>query len=322
MKRSFFLPLPVPFPFKKKMPSVITIGESLLEIIFLNNQPSIAIPGGSVLNTAVSLGRSGIKTCFSGVVGKDLAGDYIDDFLKDNGIDTRYFKLQHNRQTPASLAFTRPDSTYYQFYRCNAPHIEDYFLPETKEDDILLIGSWFAVNPENAPLLLPYLRHSANKGTLIYYDLNFRKNHLKDLAGSISNILEIIQLADIIKVSEEDLENVFGSEDIHTLYDKLCPDTEKFFIKTSGAKAVIVKSNDFSFEVAVPPIIPISTIGAGDSFNAGLLHYLIHEKLHRKELAGLAKTDWHQIITRGIRFSQEVCNSKENYIPVDFRCDD
>ena len=67
------------------MRKVIGIGETVLDIIFRNEQPISAIPGGSTFNAIISLGRSGIETGFISETGNDRVGRNIIQFLRDNG---------------------------------------------------------------------------------------------------------------------------------------------------------------------------------------------------------------------------------------------
>ena len=67
------------------MRKVIGIGETILDILFKNNQPTVAVPGGSVFNGLVSLGRAGANVTFISEVGGDRVGDIILNFMKENG---------------------------------------------------------------------------------------------------------------------------------------------------------------------------------------------------------------------------------------------
>ena len=69
------------------MRKVIGIGETILDIVFKNNQPTKAVPGGSVFNGLISLGRAGVDTTFISEVGNDRVGKTILDFMKDNGVN-------------------------------------------------------------------------------------------------------------------------------------------------------------------------------------------------------------------------------------------
>jgi len=70
------------------MRKIYGIGETVLDIIFKNNQPQAAKAGGSVLNSVVSMGRMNLPVSFISEYGQDDVGTLIDDFLKSNGVDS------------------------------------------------------------------------------------------------------------------------------------------------------------------------------------------------------------------------------------------
>ena len=85
------------------MRKIIGIGETILDIIFRNNQPSHAVPGGSTFNTLISLGRLGVPATFISEIGKDTVGDIILDFMKKNGVSTENLDI--------TTSFPKKDST-------------------------------------------------------------------------------------------------------------------------------------------------------------------------------------------------------------------
>ena len=87
------------------MRKVIGIGETILDIIFENEQPQRAVVGGSVLNGMVSLSRLGVPVTFISEVGSDRVGDIVFDFMHENGMTTNHVERFHARKSPVSLAF-------------------------------------------------------------------------------------------------------------------------------------------------------------------------------------------------------------------------
>ena len=67
------------------MRKVIGIGETILDILFRNNQAATSVPGGSTFNSMISLGRVGVPSCFLSEIGDDKVGSIVRSFLKDNG---------------------------------------------------------------------------------------------------------------------------------------------------------------------------------------------------------------------------------------------
>ena len=104
------------------MRKVIGIGETVLDIIFKDNKPVEAVPGGSTFNAITSLGRCGVNTSFISEAGNDHVGKYIIDFLKDNGVNADnistflilshlYHSLSSMRRMMPSISSTKTTHT-------------------------------------------------------------------------------------------------------------------------------------------------------------------------------------------------------------------
>ena len=87
------------------MRKVIGIGETVLDIIFKNDRPIGAVPGGSVFNGIISLGRAGVSTTFIGEAGNDRVGRRTTDFLRANGVNADNINVYPGSKSPISLAF-------------------------------------------------------------------------------------------------------------------------------------------------------------------------------------------------------------------------
>ena len=87
------------------MRQVIGIGETILDIIFQNNQPHVAVPGGSTFNSMVSLSRVGIPVSFMSELGEDRVGKMICDFMRSNGMTTDFMDCSLDMKSLVSLVF-------------------------------------------------------------------------------------------------------------------------------------------------------------------------------------------------------------------------
>ncbi|MCF0160869.1 MAG: carbohydrate kinase, partial [Bacteroidaceae bacterium] len=83
---------------------------------------------------------------------------------------------------------------------------------------------------------------------------------------------------------------------------------------TDGAKDIRIHTPEFHLTFPVEQIPTVSTVGAGDSFNAGFVYGLIREQIGKEKLSKLQSEDWARLVEYGQRFSREVCQSMENYI--------
>ena len=145
------------------MRKVIGIGETVLDIIFKNEQPIGAVPGGSVFNGLISLGRSGINTTFISETGNDRVGRNIIQFLKDNHVDASNISVYPETKSPVSLAFLNDQNdAEYIFYKDHPHDRLDFVYPDIQPDDIVMYGSYYAVNPVIRPQTKTSLEHARN----------------------------------------------------------------------------------------------------------------------------------------------------------------
>lgn len=295
------------------------IGETVYDIIFKEDQPLSAVPGGSAFNSIISLGRSGIPTSFIGQVGDDHVGQLMVNFLQDNNVDATYVNIQQNTKSHLSLAFlNEQNDAQYQFYKDhNSVQLGDA-LPQLQQGDVVLFGSFFAINPLIRPQVRKFLSMAKANGAIIYYDINFRKPHIADLDRTMQNIIENYGFADVVRGSTEDFGNMIGITDAQQIYhehlSKYCPN----FICTDGAGSIKVITPNFQATYPVKKIETVSTIGAGDSFNAGFVHGLIKEDISKQQFAQLDEAQWAKLVAYGQAFSSRVCQSIYNYVEKGF----
>lgn len=126
------------------MGKIYGVGETVLDIIFRNNKPEMATPGGSVLNALVSLGRLGVDASFISEYGEDNAGKYIDLYLKENQVNTDLVHRSSDYKTSLALAFLdEKNDASYSFYKDIPEKRLAGVEIDFEEDDIFLFGSFF-----------------------------------------------------------------------------------------------------------------------------------------------------------------------------------
>ena len=300
------------------MRKIYGIGETVYDIIFKDGQPQAAKPGGSMLNAMVSVGRAGLPAGFISDYGRDDVGQLIDDFLESNGVDTSSVCRFQNGKTALALAFLNQNNdARYTFYREFPAERLTMQAPDFNSDDILLFGSFYAITPEIRETLLGLVMAAKDKGALIIYDPNFRKAHLAELETLKPYIIENMQMADLVKGSDEDFSVIFGTSSPEEAYQAIsgyCP----CLVCTENSKGVQVITPSASVRFPARKITPVSTIGAGDNFNAGMITSLYHQNITRDNLVKLDSLAWTPVISMAVDFATEVCLSYENYISTNF----
>lgn len=301
------------------MRKVIGIGETILDIIFEGNRPSAAVPGGSVFNGIVSLGRAGVNVCFISETGNDRVGNIILEFMRENGIPTEHVNVFPDGKSPVSLAFLNEQSdAEYIFYKDYPKQRLDVSFPEIREDDIVIVGSYYALNPVLREKIVELLEMAREKKAIIYYDPNFRSSHKDEAIKLTSTIIENLEYADIVRGSAEDFFYMYGLSDTDKIYkDKIqfyCPT----FICTAGAEQISLRTGSYKRDYPIEPLNAVSTIGAGDNFNAGLIYGMLKYDVRHRDLGNLGEETWDKIIGCGKSFAAEVCKGFSNSISKEF----
>ena len=303
------------------MRKVIGIGETVLDIIFKNEQPIGAYPGGSAFNALISLGRCGVDATFIGEAGHDRVGEHIIRFLRENGVNADHVNVFADSKSPISLAFLdeRNDAEYI-FYK-DHPHDQlDFVYPDIQPDDIVLFSSFYAVNPVIRPQIVGLLEYARAHGAIIYYDVNYRSSHRNEVMKITPNYLENLEYADIVRGSREDFDVLYKMRDPAKIYTAEVSFYCKKFICTQGADTVELRADQgLKRSYPVPPTSTVSTVGAGDNFNAGFIYGLLKYGITRNDLAqGITPEQWDKVVACGMEFSADCCKSLFNYVSKEF----
>ena len=304
------------------MRKVIGIGETVLDIIFKDNQPIGAVPGGSTYNAMISLGRAGVPTQFISETGNDRVGQMIISFLKENGVDAEYINVFPDSKSPLSLAFlNEQNDAEYLFYKDHPNDQLDFVTPDVQPNDIVMFGSYYAINPVIRPQVQGFLEYARQKGAILYYDVNFRPSHKNEVMKLTPNILENLEMADIVRGSKEDFQVMYKKDDADKVYNAEISFYCKKFIYTQGSQPIELRA-DGGIRKSYPIVKTdniVSTIGAGDNFNAGLVYGMMKYNITRGNIErGLSEEQWDQLIACGQTFSAECCKSLNNYISPEF----
>jgi len=300
------------------MRKVFGFGETVLDIIFKDGEPVAAKPGGSVLNSFVSLGRLGWNPRFISEYAKDEVGGLIDSFLNENGVNTGFVNRFSDGKSALALAFLDgSNNASYTFYK----DFQDKRLHELPIDldagDIIVFGSIYASSPEVRNSIVRFLEMGKERGVLIVYDPNFRKAHLPEIEELRPRIIENIEYSDIIRGSDEDFDLIFGLNNPDKVADQIITGS-KLLLYTQNEGDVQIFHKSGRMALPAEKIEPVSTIGAGDNFNAGLLHFLLKNGITRRDFLEISKNELLMMARTGVNFASHVCQHYDNYISWDF----
>lgn len=295
---------------------IITIGETTFDIVFRNDVPVGAVVGGSVLNTSVSLGRMGMPVTFVSRVGNDKIGDLAIQFLKRNGIAIDHV-VRFEGNSRLSLAFLDgQNNAHYNFYKAQKTPELNY--PVLKHGDMVLFASTHAVRDEGRNALLLFLNQAHDMGIVTFYDPNIRNFTRLEMVEIRRKVEENIYLTKVLKGSDQDFLAIYDTADPELIFGKVNPCGVEALLMTSGKEPVVLKTTSITKCYPVPEINPVSTIGAGDNFTAGLIYGFARYKIDAESIRLIPEIIWDKVVQMAINFSTEVCISEENYISSSF----
>lgn len=291
---------------------VYTLGESLLDIIISTMDNVVIRPGGAMLNTAISLGRSKVGVSLITEMGDDDTSKMITSFLHDNNVDSRFLHRYTNNNTSLALAYLDKEKKPSYTFIKNYPEIRKLAnIPNFKEGDILLFGSLYSLDKDIRKSIFSIVSNASKKNVTVIYDPNIRNAHHLQDDELMRAVHENIKVADIIKGSDEDFINIFDTDDTLVQISELRKiNNEALIIITQGANGVIADFNKQTIDFPAIKTKVISTIGAGDAFNAGIIFALSNLSSKNDNLL----TNLETILKSGLKYSAEVCSSLDNYI--------
>lgn len=284
----------------------LVCGEALFDLFVdpTHSQPPnkvgfSAIAGGSPFNVAVGLSRLGICSGLLTGLTNDFLGQQLHRVLEKEGVSTRYLSsIPHASTTLSLVAVDDQGVPHYSFYGHNGA---DRLLESTEIDfnDLqgLHLGSYSLVVEPTASTLLKLVQAAPND-LLITLDPNVRLNVEPDLDIWKHRIAEFASHAHAIKVSEEDLGLLYPEKSAEEAAAGLLSEQTRLVFLTQGERGACVYSHQGRWHRPAPARTQvIDTVGAGDTFQAALITYLLEQALTLpQQLDALSPTQLHALL--------------------------
>jgi len=298
---------------------IYTIGETVLDIIINTMQTVQMRPGGSMLNTAISLGRLNIPVSHISLIANDKASEMLLSFFEENGVATNWLHRETGMKTSLALAFLDENrNADYSFYKEELTKTPDFFFPDVSPLDIVHFGSFFSLNPILHKPLHEFLINARKNGALILYDPNFRSPHLPQLHKLMPMIEANLSVAQIVKASNDDLENIFKVRTPIDAWKIINRYSVEILVYTMGANGSWVFTAEESLFVPSIKIELLSTIGAGDTFSAGIIFYMYKMMEQGIKYHQFSRAQWEKCLELATVFAAETCQSYDNYLSCSF----
>ncbi|MEO0344152.1 MAG: carbohydrate kinase [Pseudomonadota bacterium] len=257
---------------------ILCCGEALIDMIPNADGAFAPHTGGAIFNTAIGIGRQGATVGLLSGISNDVFGDLLSEKLEKSQVAKQYL-IRSDR--PTTLAFVKlvDGKASYAFYDENTAGrmIADKDLPDHLPKGIKALffgGISLAVEPCADTYLSALKQYSRNR--IIMVDPNIRPSFIEDESRYRDRMRNILDCADIIKISDEDLDWLDGSKrDRDTKAEEMLGNKTKLVCLTLGGDGVkAFHENGVQCAVRAPKKDVVDTVGAGDAFNAGVLTHL------------------------------------------------
>ena len=254
---------------------ILCCGEALIDMLPRTSTEGEACyapyAGGAVFNTAIALGRLGAKIGFYSGIAQDMMGEVLTETLVNSKVDTSTVVYSDRPSTVAFIKLVDGQATYAFYDENTAGRMlsKDDLPTEVAADTLFFGGISLPVDPCGATYEALCHREAANK--VIMIDPNIRPGFIRDEATYRARIEGMLAVADIIKVSDEDLTWLFGEGDMIDHAKKLISGGARLVCITEGAKGSYGITAENVVFVEAQKATVVDTVGAGDTFNAGVL---------------------------------------------------
>ena len=256
---------------------ILSCGEALIDMLPRTSVEGEACfapyAGGAVFNTAIALGRLGAPSAFFSGVSNDMLGEILADTLKASQVDTRFLARSDRPTTVAFVKLVNGQATYAFYDEATAGRmLSPSDLPTLPaEVSTLFFGGISLVNdPAASTYEALQAREAAARVTMI--DPNIRPGFIAGKEAEYrARISRMIGRADIVKLSDEDLHWLEGPGDLTALARRILAQGPKVIFITEGAKGARAVTATGERTVASQKVTVVDTVGAGDTFNAGVL---------------------------------------------------
>ncbi len=284
---------------------ILCCGEALVDMIERDtidgHKGYVPFAGGAVFNTAIALGRLGAPASFFTGLSTDLFGEILSKTLSESQVD---FSPSSMSSRPTTMAFVKlvNGNAKYTFYDEGTAGrmlaVED--LPDVALNVAAMHFSCISLIFEPCGSSYEALMQREHKTRVMSLDPNIRADFITDTQAHRARIQRMIAMADVVKVSDEDLEWIAGSTNHDATIAGWLKSGVKIVTVTRGAEGVDAFTARGKISVPARRVSVVDTIGAGDTFNAGFLDGLRLKNILTKEgVATLSESDLVFALNRG-----------------------
>lgn len=286
---------------------ILCCGEALIDMLprttTLGEDAYAPYAGGAIFNTAIALGRLGVSTGFFTGLSDDMMGDILRKTLAESGVDYSYCATLSRPTTVAFVKLVNGHATYAFYDEGTAGRmITEAELPDLGDDCEALHFGAISLIPEPCGSTYEALLKREHDKRVISLDPNIRPGFIKDKDAHMARIRRMAGMADIVKFSDEDLAwfGLEGDEDAlarHWLHHGA-----RLVVVTRGAEGAVGYTAAHKVTVPSERVTVVDTVGAGDTFDAGVLASLkMQNLLTKQQVSALSEDQIAKVLALGAK---------------------
>ncbi len=285
------------------MPTVVSIGDGIIDAVELTPGSVERFPGGAALNLAVGIARLGLRSQFVTRFGLDRDGFLLDRYLRQEGVQV--LNSPNVDFTGVVSSSRRDGEPTYHF----APAMfrrritfTDRTLEAIAAADAVVVNSFPFDDPRQAEALVAALKQAHG---LVFVDPNPRPNLIADLSAYRDGAEKAMTVATVAKLSDEDVSLLYGlsTEEAAARLFSLGVDTVLFTHGSAGASVLTKAGVTTSMPVAPAEGAVVDTMGAGDATLATVVAFMLRKGAPSDE-AG-----WRACLEEAMRTAAATCRS-------------
>jgi fructokinase len=254
------------------MTSALVVGEALVDVVHRGSATPEVLPGGSPLNVAVGLARLGIPATLHSSFGADAHGLAIAEHLAASDVTVTTTTVTTDPTSVAEATIGADGAATYDFRIAWDPAAVD-----PSGFDLVHTGSIGAALEPGATRVEEALAASAG---LVSFDPNIRPALMPARPVALARVERLVGLADVVKASDEDAAWLYPGETVDAVLARWAALGPRLVVITRGGEGADALTAEGAFHVDVPSVTVADTIGAGDSFMAGLLADVLRNGFH------------------------------------------
>jgi fructokinase len=289
------------------VPVILVVGEALVDLVVDASGALTAALGGAPVNTARAAGRLGADVCFGGAISVDRFGSMLAAQLKTDNVA---LDLVERCDEPTTLAVAELDAggaASYRFY-VHGTSAPSYTTKLEDRCPAWLFTGGLGLVFEPMAETVEAMLDDRPADCAVMVDVNCRPRVVPDRDRYLSRIDRVVEHADVVKVSDDDL--TYLQPDVAPLdaARRLLARGPRAVFLTAGGASVHVLTAAGDAEVSVPPVAVVDTIGAGDSFSGGFLAWWSQSDRSADRLGSL--DDLVSAVTAAIQVAGVVCTRR------------